>query len=246
MTPEVGVPEVGFALVPMIAANAVMSIASALQASVGMGLALLAVPLLALVDPRLVPGPMLLAGSLLALGSAYRERHAVDATGFGLALLGLAAGTVLGAVALSAISTEQLGKVFAILVLLAVAVSVSGLRFRPTRKALFAGGGAAGVMGTMAGVHGPPIALVLQHARPEQARATLGAFFFVAYVGSVVALATVGLFSLFQLKLAAGLLPGVIVGLLVAPLLAGFVSPARLRVAILTISTLSAVVLLLR
>jgi len=233
-------------LVTMIVANVIMAIASMLQAAVGIGLALLAVPLLALVDPRFVPGPMLLAGSLLALASAYRERHAVDTKSFGLSLLGLAIGTVCGAVALRALSTVPLGKVFAIFILLAVALSASGLCVRPTRPALFAGGGAAGVMGTMVGIHGPPIALVLQHARPEQARAMLGAFFFVAYVGSVVALAAFGLFGMLQLQLAAALLPGVVAGLCVAPLLVGFFNPARLRVAILSISAASAVVLLLR
>ena len=238
--------EPGLPLVTMIATNVIMAIASVLQASVGIGLALLAVPLLALVDPRLVPGPMLLAGSLLTLASAYRERHAVDAKSFGLSLLGLAIGTVFGAAALRALSPAPLGKVFALLVLLAVALSVSGWRVRPTRPALFAGGAAAGMMGTMVGIHGPPIALVLQHARPEQARAMLGAFFFVAYVGAVVALAAFGLFGVLQLQLAAELLPGVVAGLCVAPLLAGFVNPARLRVAILSISAASAVFLLLR
>jgi uncharacterized membrane protein YfcA len=238
-------PEFGLPLVTMIAANVIMSIASALQASVGVGLALLAVPLLALVDPKFVPGPMLLAGSLLALVSAYRERHAVDAASFGVSLLGLAIGTLFGAVALHAISTAQINKVFAIAVLLAVAISVSGLRVRPTRSALFTGGGIAGVMGTMAGIHGPPIALVFQNARPEQARAMLGAFFFVAYMGSVAALAAFSLFGILQLKLAAGLLPGVLAGLLVAPLLTAFINPVRLRVAILSISASSALLLLL-
>jgi uncharacterized membrane protein YfcA len=170
----------------------------------------------------------------------------VDAKSLSLSLLGLATGTVFGAVALSTIGTQYLSKVFAMLVLLAVALSVSGLHVRPTRLALFAGGGAAGVMGTMVGIHGPPIALVLQHAQPDQARAMLGAFFFVAYVGAVVALAVFGLFGMLQLKLAAGLLPGVVIGLLVAPLLAKFISPARLRVAILSISASSALLLLLR
>jgi uncharacterized membrane protein YfcA len=101
------------------------------------------------------------------------------------------------------------------------------------------------MMGTMVGIHGPPIALVLQHARPEQARAMLGAFFFVAYVGSVVALAAFDLFGVLQLQLAAALLPGVVAGLCVAPLLAGFFNPTRLRVAILSLSASSAVVLLL-
>lgn len=239
-------PEPGLPLVTVIAANVIMAIASALQASVGIGLALLAVPLLALLDPRLVPGPMLLAGSVLALASAYRERHAVDLTSFRLSLLGLGIGSVLGAVALRAIDARNLRTVFALLILLAVALSVSRLRVQPTGPALFAGSGAAGIMGTMAGIHGPPIALVFQHARPDQARAMLGAFFFVAYLGSVVVLAVFGLFGIPHLELAAWLLPGVVAGLLVAPRLAGLISPSRLRVAILSISTASAFLLLLR
>ena len=240
------VPEPGLPLVTVIAANVIMSIASALQASVGIGLALLAVPLLALLDPRLVPGPMLLAGSVLALGSACRERHAVDPRSFGLSLLGLATGSVVGALALRAIDAQHLRKIFAMVILLAVVLSVLRLRVRPTRPALFAGAGVAGVMGTMVGIHGPPIALVFQHARPDQARAMLGAFFFVAYLGSVVVLAVFGLFGIPHLTLAAWLLPGVIAGLLVAPRLAGLISPSRLRVAILSISASSAFLLLLR
>ena len=126
------------------------------------------------------------------------------------------------------------------------ALSISGLRVRPTWPALFLGGGAAGVMDTMVGIHEPPIALVFQNARPEQARAMLGAFFFVAYVGSVLALAAFGLFGMLQLRLAAGLLPGVVAGVCVASLFAELFNPARLRVAILSISAASAVFLLLR
>jgi uncharacterized membrane protein YfcA len=240
------VPSSVLPLLGLLAANLIMMLATLLQASVGIGLALLAVPLLVLVDPRLVPGPMLLAGSVLTFVSAYRERHAMDTRGFGLALFGLAGGTVCGAVALRALRGAPLDKLFAILVLLAVALSVSGMRIRPTRSALLAGGGAAGVMGTMVGIHGPPMALVVQHARPEQARAMLGAFFFVAYMGSVTALASFGLFGVLHLQLAVYLLPGVVVGVSVAPILAGYMNPTRLRAAILLISATSAVVLLLR
>lgn len=74
----------------------------------------------------------------------------------------------------------------------------------------------------------------------------LGAFFFVAYVGSVAALAAFGLFGVLQLKLAAGLLPGVVVGVFVAPLFVAFVNAVRLRVAILTISAARALLLLFK
>ncbi|MGE3541572.1 MAG: TSUP family transporter [Candidatus Tectimicrobiota bacterium] len=230
----------------LIAANLIMALASMLQASVGIGLALLAVPLLVLINPHFVPGPLLLAGSVLACASAYRERQALDPSSLGLAVLGLALGTVVGAGALRALSSAPLSKVFALLILCAVALSLAGWRIPPSRAALFTGGSAAGVMGTMVGIHGPPIALVVQYAPPAQARAMLGAFFCVAYIGSVAALAMFGLFGAFHLQLAMLLLPGVVTGLSVAPLLTGYLHPRRLRLAILLISASSAVVLLLR
>jgi len=59
-------------------AVAIMAMGSALQASAGVGLALFVVPLLALVDRSFIPGPMLLAGLLITLLTAYRERIAID------------------------------------------------------------------------------------------------------------------------------------------------------------------------
>lgn len=239
-------PEFGLSLGALVAANVVMSIGCALQASIGMGLALLAVPLLALLSPQLVPGPMLLAGSLLAVACAYRERHAVEASAFAVCMVGLIAGTVFGAMALAGMAGAHLETLFAILVLGAVAVSVLRFRLRPTRWALLAGSTAAGLMGTMVGIHGPPIALALQNAHPEHARAMLGAFFFVAFLASVAALAAAGLFGMQQLRLAACLLPGVAAGLFLAPPLARLISPARMRAAILAGSCASALLLLLR
>src|ERR1700732_5395729 len=82
----------------------IMAIGSALQASVGIGLALLVVPVLALVDQGFIPGPMLLAGVVLALMTAYRERTAIDAPALRNSLIGLAVGTIIGASLLKLIS----------------------------------------------------------------------------------------------------------------------------------------------
>lgn len=229
-----------------LAANAVMAAACAMQAAVGIGMALLAVPLLVLIEPRFVPGPLLLAGALVPLSAAWREWHAVDLRGLGPALLGLAAGTLAGAMALGMLDPAYLGRVFGALVLLAVAISLSGIRLKPTRTALVAGSGIAGIMGTMAGIHGPPVALVFQNARPEVARAMMGAIFVPAYLVSVAALAAFGLFGLPELRLAAVLLPGTIAGILAAPLLIRRVDARRMRFAILAISATSALVLLLQ
>lgn len=98
----------------------------------------------------------------------------------------------------------------------------------------------------MVGVHGPAIALVLQNRKPAQVRATLGAFFAVGYIMAVASLTAVGLIGWHELVLGAALLPGVGVGYLVAPAISKFINNAVLRIAILAVSTVSAVALLLR
>jgi uncharacterized protein len=227
-------------------AVAIMAMGSALQASVGIGLALLVVPLLALVDQSFIPGPMLLAGVMLASLTAYRERTAVDVAALRSSLIGLAIGTILGALALKLASGPHLDKVFGGLVLLAVLLSVSGYKFNATPRSLMVAGGAAGMMGAMVGIHGPPISLVFQNTQPRVARAMLGAFFSVAYLGAVAALAAFGLFGIPELVRAAILLPGVVVGLVAAPYLARHIDGKRLRLFILGIAAASGLLLLVR
>ncbi len=227
-------------------AVAIMAMGSALQASVGIGLALLVVPLLALVDQSFIPGPMLLAGVMLASLTAYRERTAIDVAALRSSLIGLAIGTILGALALKLASGPHLDKVFGGLVLLAVLLSVSGYKFNATPRSLMVAGGAAGMMGAMVGIHGPPISLVFQDTQPRVARAMLGAFFSVAYLGAVAALAAFGLFGIPELVRAAILLPGVVVGLVAAPYLARHIDGKRLRLFILGIAAASGLLLLVR
>jgi len=86
-----------------IAAVAIMALGSAFQAAAGIGLALFVVPVLALIGPPYIPGPMLLAGTVLAAMTAWRERYALDCAGLRLSLAGLLIGTAVGAVALKAI-----------------------------------------------------------------------------------------------------------------------------------------------
>jgi uncharacterized membrane protein YfcA len=227
-------------------AIAIMAVGSALQASVGIGLALVVVPVLALVDQSFIPGPMLLAGVVLALMTAFRERTAIDSPALRNSLIGLAVGTVIGALALRFASGLNLDKTFGGLVLLAVLISASGYTLDATQHSLALAGGVSGVMGAMVGIHGPPISLIFQQAEPRVARAMLGAFFSVAYLGAVAALAAFGLFGFPHLVRTAILLPGVGIGLLAAPYLADHIDGKRLRLLILGIAAASGLTLVLR
>ncbi len=228
------------------AATLIMAVGSAFQAAVGFGLALLVVPFLALIDARFIPGPMLFAGIALTAATAYRDRGEIDRAILGLSFVGLAIGTGIGAIALKRVARAYLPKLFGALILLAVLVSVASPRFAATRRALLAGSTVAGIMGTMVGVHGPAIALVLQNREPAQVRATLGAFFAVGYIMAVTSLAVVGLFGWDELVLGTALLPGVGIGYLIAPAFSKFINTRVLRIAILAVSAVSAVALVLR
>jgi uncharacterized protein len=227
-------------------AIAAMAIGSALQASVGIGLALFVVPLLALVDQSFIPGPMLLAGILLTLMTAYSERAAIDVRALRSSLVGLAIGTVAGVCTLKYASGPHLDKTFGVLVLLAVLVSVAGYRITATPLSLLIAGGASGVMGAMVGIHGPPISLVLQNSEPRVARAMLSAFFSIAYLGAVAALTIFGLFGIPQLVRAGILIPGVMIGLIASRFISQHINDGRLRAIIVGIAAASAIALLVR
>ena len=236
----------GTRVLPYVIVTFIVAAASALQAGTGMGMALLAAPLLLLVNPSLVPGPMLCATMVLSIAVVWRERSAIDRKVLGLSLFGLAAGCAMGAFALAVLTGVNLAEVFGALILCFVLLSVLGLRIRASTPALLIGGAASGVLGTMFGVHGPPIAIVLQHEPLERLRATLCAFFAVGCGISLVALAMIGAFGLTQLGLGVALLPGVAIGFAFAPILGRMLNRRRARIAVLAISTISALALLLR
>ena len=231
---------------PYVIETLIIAAAAALQAGTGMGMALLAAPLLMLVNRALVPGPMLCATMALSIAVVWRERAAIDRRLLSVAFVGLTVGCAIGAFALAVLIGVNLAEVFAIFILIIVALSVLGWQVRATTPSLLLGGAASGVLGTMFGVHGPPIAIVLQHEPPERLRVTLCAFFAVGCGVSLVALAIIGTFDFNQMGLGLALLPGVAIGFVCAPLLARLLNRQRARIAVLTISTLSAVALLLR
>jgi uncharacterized protein len=163
-----------------------------------------------------------------------------------VALLGLSAGCGIGAVLLGVLIGHDLSRIFAALILAAVCLSVAGLRTRISKLALLIGGAASGILGTMAGVQGPPIALVLQHEAPDRLRATLCAFFASGGLLSLLALAAAGAFGIGEIALGLELMPGVALGFAIAPVFARRIERRQARAAVLVISTLSALALLLR
>jgi len=200
----------------LVTAILIATAGSLVQASVGFGFALVTVPLLTLLNPVFAPGPTLLANLLLAILMSIRERTSIEQGQLSVAAVGLVVGTALGALALSLIPRDHLGGLFGFIILAAVGLSLVGHHVAIIPRNLLLVGVSSGIMGTMAGIHGPPIALLYQRAPGRTVRATLALFFAFAYTISICALFITHLFGMRELLLCAILSPGVIIGYLLS------------------------------
>ena len=228
-----------------IACIVAVFVGSTVQASVGIGLGMIASPVLALADPDFIPATIVICVVPLSLSIAWTDRHHIDGRGFLLAVFGRFPGVVVGALVAASLTDDVLAFLVAGSVLTAVAVSVSGRHFRPTDPAVVSAGLASGFTGTTTGVGGPPMALVYQHSDPAIMRSTIAAYFAVGAVMSVTALWIAGEVGRRQLELAAMLLPGVVLGLATAHFIRSRLDPDAVRPAVLTICAGTSALLLL-
>jgi uncharacterized membrane protein YfcA len=217
-------------------ASAVVMTGAALQGSAGFGFALLSSPILGLVDPSLVPAPLIIAVTLLLALTAWRERSAVDLRGLGWVLGGRLPGTVLGALALKVLSERALTTALGLLVLFAVAISLRSVRLERRPPLLVAAGVVSGLMGTTAALGGPAVAVLYQHERGALVRSTLATYFLVGAAMSLTALAIVGRLGPREFALALGLLPGIALGFLSSRWTSRWLDGGYTRVAVLLIA----------
>jgi uncharacterized membrane protein YfcA len=230
----------------LLLAAAIVAFASAVQASLGFGLAMIAAPLLLFIDRALIPGPVLSCALLLSILVAHRERQAMDLRGVAWAIGGRVLGTLPAVFALRSLSSQGFDVFFALLVMLAVLLSVLHPHLRPTPGWLLAGGTLSGFMGTISSIGGPPIALVYQNWHGPELRATLSGFFVLGCLISISLLSLAGLFGRPELLLSLALAPGVVLGFWASRFAIDRVSSGATRPFILSFAFASAAALLLR
>ena len=173
----------------------------------------------------------------------HADKHAPWADA-GLALAGRLPGVIIGSLVVASTGTATIHFLVGISVLVAVATSVTGYRVTTSRRNLLIAGLASGFSGTAAGIGGPPMAIAYQHARPSTTRATLAVFFGVGAVFSFTGLLLVGAVERRHLLLCLLLLPGVALGLVLSRPLISRLPEHRVRLALLSMCSVSAVVLL--
>jgi uncharacterized membrane protein YfcA len=215
-----------------------------LQGVTGLGLNLVAAPILIMVQPRLVPGPILAGAMLLNVLMALRDHTGIDLRGVGWMAGGMLPGALLASQLLPVIPYKTLALILGGLVLAGVLLSLAGLRFPPKRWVLLLAGFVSGLGGTLVSVGGPPVALVNQDMQPNKLRATLSGYFLLAGLTSLAALVPAGRMGAVEAGLAFWLFPGVTLGFLLSSLLVHRLHGSTTRYILLALSALSALVLI--
>ncbi|WP_159346405.1 sulfite exporter TauE/SafE family protein [Roseomonas harenae] len=229
----------------LLLVNLAIGLATIVQLAAGIGMSLVGVPMLLLIDPRLVPVPFILSALLLLFGQWRADAGAVPPGLLRPAVLGVAAGTAAGmalAVYRPELATRQ---GYGIVVLLAVGLAVAMPRLRATPPMLAGAALVSGVMGGFSGVHGPLMGLAVSHLPAQAVRGFLGLFWLLAYITLLITAIPAGRLGWAELWLALVLLPGIALGAALSGPARRWLQGPRPRWAILAISAAGGIALVM-
>lgn len=229
-----------------IVALVVTFAAALVQGIVGLGFAVVSVPVLSLVDPRLAPVPQLLVTLPLAISMTWRERSHLDLSGVGWVLAGRLPGAGLGLALLVVGSSGTLDVLIGAVVLVAVLIVASGFHLRRNAATEFATGVVSGTTSLVASIGGPPLALLYSDASEGTARSSMAAVFTVGILLTLSVRMAGGFISWEDVRIAAVLFPALVAGFLVSSTVKDRIDRTTFRRAMLTVSALAAAGLLAR
>lgn len=215
------------------------------QGLIGFGLAIVASPLLYLIDPTMVPVPVMFMGFSIACLTLLKSRQHLEFKGLEFALLGRIPGGILGTILLLMAPKPILGLIIGAIVALAVGLNKLKFHCPINRFSLFIAGVLSGIFANVAAIGGPPIALLFANKEANQFRAALSAFFIFSSLISIMILGFAGLITIDHIVTALLLLPAVLLGHLTAKKLAKHTNKNTIRTATLILCTISALIIII-
>jgi uncharacterized membrane protein YfcA len=231
----------GFALLCVV-----VLVGSVLQVSIGFGLGLIAAPVLALVEPSLVPVVNLVLACGITSAVLVEDRAHLDVKGAGWALAGRVPGVAAGTALVFVLPTRSLALLVVLMVVVGVVATVWGFHPRTTRGAVVVAGAMSGLMGTATSIGGPPMAMVWSRFAGPRLRSTMGAFFLVGSAMSLAALTFSGAVDTANLRYALFLAPAAALGVVLARPVGRRLDVRRTRVVAMAMALIGATILLVR
>ncbi len=224
----------------------VVVVGATMQGLVGLGLNLVSAPIVTLVAPSLMPELPLVLAVLLPFFTLVRSHDEIDWSGLGWVLSARVPGVALGVLFLALFSDRAVEIAVAVMVLLAVLLSLAPVELPVRRGTLGAAGLLSGLAGTSTSIGGPPVALLYQHRSPRQIRSTLAVLFTVGAGMSLVGIWVSGHLDTHTLPLAVLLTPCLVIGAWAGHRLQPVLADRHVRYGVLAICAASALLLLVR
>lgn len=221
-------------------------LAACMQASIGFGMGMLAAPIVAIVEPALIPATLIMLATMVTLLVVLREHQSIDVGGTGWALLGRVPGTIAGALLLTTLPERALAILLAGVVLVGVVLTSVGWAPAPHRRNLVVAGATSGVLGTATSIGGPPMALVWQNTTGARLRGTMNGFFLIGSVLSVAVLGVTGAVGAQTFRAFGLLVPAGVAGYVLSRLVNRVLDRRRQRVLAISVSAIGAVALIAR
>lgn len=231
-----------YALIPVV--GFAMILGGAVQSGVGIGFSVVASPVVALTDPAMMPGLMLVSGLLLAITVTVREWQYTLWQGAHWVSGGIVAGTGVGLSVISIVPAKVAGAGIALMVLAAIGTTMTRAQLPRNRWTLMAAGVFSGAAATSTSLGGPPIALLYQQESGPIVRSTLGAYFCIGNTLALASLAISGHLPRTAVFTGVSLAPFAIIGLVLSAPLRQYLDSGRTRTAVLSVISVSAVILL--
>lgn len=213
---------------------------AAFQGLVGFGLAFTVVPLLAVIEPLAIPTVPLLLTLPMVVGNMIADLPHIDLRGSGLIVIGRIPGTLIGAGLLVLVQPDVLGIVVGCALLASVVIGVREAPPLTDRNRLTAGF-ASGVMGTAAGLGGPPVSMVYRGQPPAVLRATVSSALLVGIGLSLTAVVALDRGSQQHVLMSLALVPAAVLGLGVSRIWGRKVSRKQLQHFVLGLGAVAAV-----
>jgi len=217
-----------------------------IQGSIGYGLNLVVVPVVAIIQPAALPAAMIVMALPMTASSAFFERGHIHHSGVMWMTIGRLPGVILGTWIVVALESSILAIAIGGFVILAAAMSVVTSRIPVTSFSSAVAGFVAGVMGTASAIGGPPVALLYQHEHGPVLRATLGATFLIGTAMSLGALGLAGRVEVWHWALGLALTPGIAMGFYASLRIHDWLDAGWLRPCVLAFAAFSGFSVLLR
>jgi len=221
-------------------------VGSTVQAVVGLGIGLVAAPVLTLLEPALMPGTLIMVALVLPAVTLVRDHDDIDWPGLTWSLPARVLGTGVGVWVVAQFTDRQLGIAIGVVVIAMVLTTWLVLEVPVNRGTLSAAGFIGGITGTATSIGGPPFALLYLHRPAQQIRTTMAVYFLIGAALSLVGLMIAGDLTGAQVRAAVELFPALLLGVLAGSLSRRHLPAGVVRPAVLVVSAASALVLLVR